>query len=436
VALRAGADEQSGNALSAHGHGRRGLAYSSYPNPGADISDRWRQELRELATSLGYRVRRGASALERLVDRDPYQVAPYRGYGRPGRILVLARVHEDEGLPAPDVRHGKARNLLAMLKRLESDPLPRARVRASLPGSDRELVADDEGFVREWLDAHLAPTADGWSRVTLQLLHPSQGAGPAAVAPILLPPASAEYGVISDMDDTVLQSEVTSFLRAARMVLLENARTRLPFAGVAAFYRALRDGAGGAGNPVFYVSSSPWNLYDVISGFLEAEEIPAGPLLLRDWDLGLSLLRNEAHKASHIREILETYPGLRFILVGDSAQEDPEIYARTVAAHPGRILAVYIRNVEPRPERSAAIARLADAVKAGGSTLVLADDTLTVASHAAAHGWIRQETLREIAGEKRADEGEGGKADAPGVPAHPSGPTVVVDPDLGRGDLT
>jgi phosphatidate phosphatase APP1 len=436
VALRAEAHEESGNAPSAPWRRLSGLAYSSYPNSGADISDGWRQELQELAASLASRVRRGASALERLADRDPYHVAPYRGYGRPGRILVLARVLEDQGLAAPDVRHGKTRNLLAMLKRLESDPLPRARVRVSLPGGDRELVADDEGFVREWLDADPEPADDSWSRVGLQLLHPSNEAGPPTVAPVLLPPASAAYGVISDMDDTVLQSEVTSFLRAARMVLLENARTRLPFAGVAAFYRALRAGTGDAGNPIFYVSSSPWNLYDVISEFLEAEEIPAGPLLLRDWDLSLSLLRNETHKSSHIREILETYPELRFILVGDSAQEDPEIYARAVAAHPDRILAVYIRNIEPRPERSAAIGRLAEAVKAAGSTLVLADDTLTVASHAAAHGWIRREALREIGGEKRADEGEGGKADAPGVPAHPGAPTVVVDPDLGPGDLT
>ena len=118
------------------------------PTRGADISDGWRQELQELAASIASRVRRGTNALERLVDRDPYHVVPYRGYGRPGRILVLARVLEDEGLAAPDVRHGKVRNLLAMLKRLESDPLPRARVRVSLPGGARELVADDEGFVR------------------------------------------------------------------------------------------------------------------------------------------------------------------------------------------------------------------------------------------------------------------------------------------------
>ena len=369
------------------------------------------------------------------MDRDPYHVAPYRGYGRPGRLLVLARVLEDEGLAAPDVRHGKTRNLLAMLKRLESDPLPGARVRVRLAGGDRELVADEEGFVREWLDGDPEVADDTWGTVSLQLLHPPQEAARAAVAPILLPPSSAAYGVISDMDDTVLQSEVTDFLRAARMVLLENARTRLPFAGVAAFYRALRAGSAGAGNPIFYLSSSPWNLYDVISGFLEAEEIPAGPLLLRDWDLSPSLLRNAAHKAAHIGEILGTYPGLPFILVGDSAQEDPEIYAQAVATHPGRIQAVYIRSVDPRPERSEAIRRLAETVKAAGSTLVLADDTLTVASHAAAHGWIRRETLREIGGEKRADEGEGGKADAPGVSTHPSTPTVVVDPDLRPGDL-
>jgi phosphatidate phosphatase APP1 len=400
-----------------------------------DIGDGWRQELQELAASIASRVRRGTNALERLVDRDPYHVAPYRGYGRQGRILVLARVLEDEGLAAPDVRHGKTRNLFAMLKRLESDPLPSARVRVLLPGDERELVADDEGFVHAWLDADLTVGADSWGTVELELVHPEQAQGPPAVAPILLPPGSAAYGVISDMDDTVLQSEVTSFLRAARMVLLENARTRLPFAGVAAFYRALRDGRGGAQNPIFYVSSSPWNLYDVITGFLEAQEIPAGPLLLRDWDLSPSLLRNEAHKAAHLGEILGTYPRLPFILVGDSTQEDPEIYASAVAAHPDRILAVYIRSVEPHPEREAAIQRLAKEVKAAGSTLVLADDTLTIASHAAAHGWIRGEALAQVGGEKRADEGAGGKADAPGVPLHPSAPTVVVDPDLGAGDL-
>lgn len=392
--------------------------------------------MRELAASLRARIREGANALERLVDRDPYHIAGYRGYGRDGRVLVLARVLQDEALAPPDAGHPKFRNLLAMLKRLESDPLPFARVRARLPGGDRELVADDEGYVRAWLDTEPGG-ADGWGSIPLELQHPGGGPPRVTAAPILTPPVSAAYGVISDLDDTVLQSEVTSFLRAARLVLLENARTRLPFAGVAAFYGALHEGtARGPGNPIFYVSSSPWNLYDVIDGFLEAEGIPAGPLMLRDWDLGPSLFRHAGHKTRVIREIMETFPALPFILIGDSAQEDPEIYADLVADHPNRILAVYIRNVEPRPERTAAIGRLTDLVAAAGSTLVLADDTLTVASHASAHGWIREDALPGIRGEKQADEGGGGKTDAPGVDRAPVvTPTVVVDQDIGVADL-
>jgi phosphatidate phosphatase APP1 len=366
-------------------------------------------------------------------DRDPYHIAPYRGYGRAGRVLVLGRVLQNERLLPADPGHSKVFNLLAMIKRLESDPLPLARVRAKLPGGDRELVADDEGFIRAWLE--LKFEAPGWNTVALELAHPGHHA-PIVKAPVLTPSLSSSYGVISDMDDTVLQSEVTNFIRAAGMVLLENARTRLPFAGVAAFYRALEQGSSGmAGNPIFYVSSSPWNLYDVIADFLEAQQIPIGPVLLRDWDLRPSLLRNMAHKTQLIADILNTFTSMPFILIGDSTQEDPEIYTEIVSAHPGRILAVYIRNVRPHPERSAAVQELARRVAQTGSVLVLADDTLTIASHAAAHGWIPAEALPSIRQEKQADEGDGSKAPAPGVKLSEPTPTVVVDPDVDTADL-
>jgi phosphatidate phosphatase APP1 len=395
----------------------------------------WQDELRSLAASLGSRVRQGANALERLVDRDPYHIVGYRGYAESNRILLLGRVLENEALGQPDPSHSKVRNLLAMLKRLESDPLPHARVRVGFAGTVQELVADDEGFLRGWLEVDSA-VEPGWGSVHLELIDPPDGIPRTAEAPFLRPPASAGYGVVSDMDDTVLQSHVSDFIRAAGIVLLENARTRLPFPGVAAFYRALQEGrTGGSGNPIFYVSSSPWNLYDVIAEFMEAQQIPAGPLLLRDWDLGRSLLKNAVYKTGVIREILATYPLLPFILVGDSAQEDPEIYADLVASYPGRILAVYIRNVQQHPEDSPAIQELEKRVARAGSTLVMADDTLAAARHAAAHGWIREEILSEIGVEKRADEPGGVKEPAPGVEEKPAAPTVVVDRSVGAKEL-
>lgn len=362
------------------------------------------------------------------MDRDPFHIVGYRGYGAGNRALVLARAMQDEGIAAPDPAASRWRNLIHALKRLESDPLPFAALRARVAGAELTLRADDEGFVRSWVELPSPLAPGGWQPVELELAHPELPAAPGR-AELLVPAPRSRFGVVSDMDDTVLQSQVTDFVRAAGTVLLENARTRLPFPGVAAFYRALAAGAEGSpGNPIFYVSNSPWNLYDVIADFLAAQQIPLGPLLLRDWDLGLGLRRQPPHKPVAIAEILETYPDLPFILVGDSGQEDPEIYGAVVRDYPGRIPAVYIRKVRRHPEREAAIRRLAEEVVAAGSALVLADDTLTAARHAAEHGWISAAALDEIGGEKREDEGTAaGKAPAPGTEERSDSPPRVVE---------
>ena len=321
----------------------------------------------------------------------------------------------------------------------DADPLPFAKVEARVGQNETRIVADDEGFLRHWVETQKALRPGEWHTVHLDVVAgPETPVATSAHVPgrVLVPSTRAELGVISDMDDTVLQSEITSFVRAARLMLLENARTRLPFPGVAAFYRALERGSRGtAANPIFYVSSSPWNLHDVIADFLDAQRIPTGPMLLRDWDIGRDMLRTRDHKLAQIRQILITYPSLPFILVGDSGQEDPEIYGRLVSEFPGRILAIYIRNVSPHPERSTAIRTLAEQVSAAGSTLLLADDTLAAARHAAAHGWISEHALGEVGSEKRADEGStGSRVKTPGVDKHEA-PTVVVDPEVKRRDI-
>ena len=365
----------------------------------------WREELRDLAGALGRRVRHAADRIERRIDSDPYCIVGYRGYGAADRALVLGRVLEDEGHLPPDPSQSALRNLIDAIKRLESDPLPSARVRVTIGAAGYETEADDEGFLRAWVPA-ARPLPSGWHRADLALAAGAAVAARPGVAQVLVPSPDARFGVISDMDDTVLQSDVTRLVRAARLMLLENARTRLPFPGVAAFYRALGDGVGSrSANPIFYVSKSPWNLYEVIADFLALQQLPAGPLLLRDWDLGLPRRQKQEHKAVAIGEILATYPTLPFILIGDSGQEDPEIYRALLQHHPGRIPAIYIRNVTRGPERAEAIRKLAAEVAVSGCSLVLGDDTLTVARHAAEHGWIDPGRLDDIAGDKRADEG-------------------------------
>ncbi len=368
----------------------------------------WRKEALAFAAAAERRLRHGINRVERVFDRDAYAPVGYRGYGTREKVLVLGRVLQADEL-SPGVTGGgsRLRNLAAALTRLESDPMPHARVRVSVAGAlddAREIVADDEGFFREWIGVREPLPEGGWAPVQLALEQPNHPIGQPTFAHCLIPPPGAAFGVISDMDDTVLQSNVASFLRAARLVLLENAHTRMPFHGVGAFYRALQAGTRLTGpNPIFYVSKSPWNLYDVIVQFLERQEIPLGPVLLRDWDV-VPEHATKSFKTREIEEIFQTYPSLPFILVGDTTQKDPEIYREIIRAFPGRVLAVYIRNVAATADRSTAVKKLADEVRAEGATLILADDTRAMAAHAAEQGWIDPASLPAIAGDTRADE--------------------------------
>ncbi len=331
--------------------------------------------------------------------RGPHIVLPYLGFGTESKLTVCGRVLEDEGFRPARSADCAWRNLVAMYKRFESDEVPGARVRARHGAAVAEAVADREGYFSAELAA--TPGAGTWRDVQLDLIAPRPGA--TATAKVLVPPASARFGVISDIDDTVVQSHVTRKLRMLVGLALSNARTRKPFEGVAAFYGALQEGAGGEGNPVFYVSKSPWNLYVPLVDFLQIQAIPLGPLLLRDF--GMHLLRSSGdHKARSIARVLETYPKLPFVLIGDSGEHDPEIYSDVVRRWPGRVRAIYIRSVNRDPARLAAIDRLIEEVRPTGCQLVLAPDSEFAAVHAAGEGLISPAALRSIRKEKAADQ--------------------------------
>lgn len=369
--------------------------------------------------------------IRRLLGPQQHTVLLYDSFGARGRALIHGRVLAADDIPAARPEHSRWKNAVALLRRAAAAPLPHARIRVRMGTATQEFHADDEGFFAGWMGADDAERLDPeWVRVRGELVAPRQAAPATGSGRVLMPVERPEFIVISDVDDTVLQSNVTSLLVALRTMLFQNARTRLPFPGVAAFYQALRRGASGAArNPTFYVSSSPWNLYDVIEEFLRVQSIPAGPLMLRDLDLGarvFSSRQHHTHKREMIRRVLETFDD-PVILLGDSGQQDPEIYRDAVHDYAGRIRAVYIRNVTSEGSRSRAIQALAEEVVAAGSSLVLADDTLAAARHAAEHGFIADDALDGIAAETRADEGRApGKSPAPGS----RGPTDEAPPSI------
>ncbi len=350
-----------------------------------------------------------------LIGPRPIKIEPYRGYGTAKQLYLKGRVREKRGVKPPSDTDSWWNNLANMYKRLASYEVPHARLLARSEGVEQEIVANEEGMFEVWIEPPRPIASDRmWQPVELELLEPLCGwqeETVRATGHVLVPSPRAPYGIISDIDDTIIQSEVGTFLQMAYTMLFSNARTRLPLPGAAAFYQALYAGAGGeARAPIFYVSNGPWNLYDFLVDFFELNDIPGGPvLLLRNWGIYRDELlptRQREHKLELTRQILDMYPDLPFLLIGDSGEADPEVYHELVHHYGERILAVYIRNVDHDPERGAAIRALADEVLEAGSELLLADDSLSMAQHAAEHGWIAREALPEIVAAQARDLAE------------------------------
>jgi phosphatidate phosphatase APP1 len=146
--------------------------------------------------------------------------------------------------------------------------------------------------------------------------------------------------VISDIDDTVVNTHVTDKKKLAATVLLKNAAQLEPVEGAARNYAgALSAGASG----IFYLSGSPQNFYPRLRAFLDQNAFPRGPLLLKN--LGDdALLKQQGYKGARIDELFARFPNMRAILVGDSGEKDPEIYKEAKAKHGDRVVAIVIRK--------------------------------------------------------------------------------------------
>ena len=333
----------------------------------------------------------------------------FHGYGTSRRLFLSGRVLRN----APDVAQLGAsvlRNLAAAFNRLESNELPNITVRASYRDESWETTSDEEGYFAFEIEPENPLTAgDVWHELAVTWQHPAEDASGAAVtARVLTPPPTAAFGVISDVDDTILRSYITSIVKMALEMLLKNAYSRVTFPGVPAFYRALHAGTGtsdntnnnsGDNNPIFYVSLSPWNLYSLLTQFLEINDIPRGPLILRDYGLQtLTSFGGPSPKHKLIQDLLDMYPELPFVLLGDSGQHDPETYAEIVRENPNRIKAIYIRDVSGGTDagRAQEVAALATTTQACGVDMLLSPHTRTFATHAAALGMIQPLAVEEV----------------------------------------
>jgi phosphatidate phosphatase APP1 len=345
----------------------------------------------------------GHALRKRVGYFDPIRVVGYNGFGTAECAHIKGRVLADDKVDSDPDDH-ELEHLANMFRRYHTDEVPEAHVRVTFGGQKVDVQTGWEGF----FDVDLVPDDSVdldslWHEVELELLAPKPRINQSTFrfSGAVQIPTQAEFGIISDLDDTVLETGATDFFRQARIVLLNGPSTRVPFPGVAAFYHALQYERGRPANPIFYISSSPWNFYDLFAEFLDLHNIPRGSLLLKEHGFDEDRFiktGHEEYKQKRIQYVLDTYPDLQFVLIGDSGQKDPEIYRAVVEDNPGRIRAIYVRDVSPNESRvrDVEVNEIAHNVQANGVDMLLVDDTFEAARHARRIGLLDESELDVI----------------------------------------
>ncbi len=318
-----------------------------------------------------------AARLRSAASRTPVDVRiePYIGHGGDGGVVVRGRVLDDPTPGGPVEGEGLGAAARRTLRHFLTDELPGVPLRVVVGGASVETVTDAEGYFQVRLRPDFDQLTSPWSSGTVELAGEYRGFIEPISTPleVMVPGPEARFGIVSDVDDTILQTGVQRIGRMISQTITGSALTRTPFPGASELYRDLAAGM----NPVFYVSSSPWNLHSFLVGFLRHRRFPMGPVLLRDL-FGTSAGQEE--KSGRIQEILDLHPQLRFVLVGDSGEKDPETYAGVVRANPERIIAVYIREVRLDPG-DGRVEKVSGAWS-GDVPFVLAADSDAVRQHA------------------------------------------------------
>jgi phosphatidate phosphatase APP1 len=297
--------------------------------------------------------------LEQDLDRFDDLLAQGEGYDRKVRLLAYAGYRNARAVRLKgrivryekplDAGEGLATRLMAMMEIYNSNELPGIAVKCDGYGQLRELVTDGEGYFdfEMPIDQPL-PASTQWEYVTLST--PGREAQqPSIRVPVLAPGSDNHWGVISDIDDTVVETGATDFLKNWRRVLVDRPSDRLAVPGASTLYSMIARDHAAPARPFFYVSSSPWNLYGFIAEFMEMNGIPHGTMFLKDYGIdGQQFIRkgHEEHKRQAIERVLGFYPRLRFLLIGDNGQRDVSVYAQVVRDFRERVAAVFIRDVD------------------------------------------------------------------------------------------
>ena len=283
-------------------------------------------------------ARRAARAVKR--GKIP-TVIPYISYGSTEWIRVLGRVLY---LKPEAARKWRVRPELQQVQRARgwksftSVHAADCVVRVIVDGKDAgEIITDRGGVIDLELPISLTP---GWHSIRLST---DENDGSEGLVMVVDP--EAQFGVVSDVDDTVMITALPKPFVAAwnSFVLSEQARAAVPGMAVLLDQQVRQH----PGSPIVYLSTGAWNVAPALTRFLSRNLYPTGTLLLTDWGPTTDrwFRSGKEHKRRELRRLVHQFPKIKWLLVGDDGQHDEDLYHEFSTSFPDHVAAVAIRQL-------------------------------------------------------------------------------------------
>ncbi|MBF4581866.1 DUF2183 domain-containing protein [Curtobacterium sp. VKM Ac-2865] len=260
-------------------------------------------------------------------------VIPYTGYGAPGWIRVLCRVLLTRRGLASDASFTGVRGW----KTFTSVAVDHAEVTVTAGGSTHTVQSDRGGVVDTIVPIDLEP---GWHTIRL-----SAGGQREAEADVFVVHPDTRFGLLSDIDDTVMVTALPRPMLAAWNSFVVTEHARRPVPGMSVLYERVL--AQHAGSPSVYLSTGAWNVAPTLQRFLTRNMYPSGTLLLTDWGPTHDRFfrSGQLHKHDNLRRLARDFPDVRWLLVGDDGQHDEALYGEFAREHPDNVAGVAIRQL-------------------------------------------------------------------------------------------
>lgn len=281
----------------------------------------------------------------------------YRGYANEQELIVMGHVFKPTSIKEYDFQKKNIRNATSIINMFRIKTEANADVYLKYNNRTIHTKTLNDGYFKFCVPLHQIENY-GWIEYQVSINHNNKEI---VSKESYIRPHKGELGIISDIDDTFLVTHSRNIFKKLYILLFRNVTKRRVFKDVVSHYQALN--IAGRTNPkeqnaFFYVSSSEWNLYRFIIKFTEIHQLPNAVLLLKDIktsliDFLVTGRSNHNHKFEKIKHILEFYPDLQYILLGDDSQKDPILYEAICKIFPITVKAIYIRQTGKHKKESA-----------------------------------------------------------------------------------